>query len=177
MNPWLYLSLMYAKLAVQCFLLKKEGRGFWNSPFSDPAGDHGAVAAQPEQPAVCLHPPAWRGRGLLLGRGGPLQRRLGRHEDARQGGVSTRFSAFRYRQRDGKLSPTFGDFDTIFTVMLMQDVIVARSREIFTAIAIKRKIVQWVHRVVYTVQFQSTRVILADRTKGESDYTAVIKPP
>jgi hypothetical protein len=46
--------------------------------------------------------------------------------------------------------PTFRDFVTILTETSMQDVTVARSREIFTAIAITRKIVQCYcfHRVV-----------------------------
>jgi len=66
---------------------------------------------------------------------------------------------------------------TILTETLMQDVMFARSREIVTAIANTKKIVQWVHRVVYTVQFQSTRVIPAYRTKGEFANTAGINPP
>jgi hypothetical protein len=65
---------------------------------------------------------------------------------------------------------TFGDFVTILTERSMQDVMVARSPVIFTAIAITKKIVQCycVHRVVYTVQFPSKRVIPANITKGES---------
>jgi hypothetical protein len=49
---------------------------------------------------------------------------------------------------------TFGDFFvTILTEWSMQDVTVARSRVIFMAIAMTRKIVQCycVHRVVYTL--------------------------
>jgi hypothetical protein len=66
--------------------------------------------------------------------------------------------------------PTFEDFVTILTERLMQDVTVARSRVIFIAIVITRKILQCYcgNRVMYTVQFQSTRVIPADITNGES---------
>jgi hypothetical protein len=54
-----------------------------------------------------------------------------------------RYSIYSH-QRDEELSrgPTFRDFVTILTETSMQDVTVARSREIFTAIAITRKIVQ-----------------------------------
>jgi hypothetical protein len=46
-------------------------------------------------------------------------------------------------------------------------------------IAITRKIVQWCfgNRVIYTVQFQSTRVIPADITKGESALYNIVEPP
>ena len=71
-------------------------------PLSDPAGDHGAVAAQPEQPALRLHPAAGRGGGRLLGRRGcPLQRRLGRHEDEEQGRSTPRHTALRYKGERG----------------------------------------------------------------------------
>jgi hypothetical protein len=48
------------------------------------------------------------------------------------------------------IDPTFGDFVTILTERLMQDVTVERSQVIFTVIAITRKILQCycVHRVV-----------------------------
>jgi hypothetical protein len=42
--------------------------------------------------------------------------------------------------------PTLGDFVTIFTDTSMQDVTVARSQEIFVAIAITRKVVQYIGR-------------------------------
>jgi hypothetical protein len=57
---------------------------------------------------------------------------------------------------------TFGDFVTILTERLMQDITVERSRVIFTAIAITRKIVLQCyceHRVVCTLYSFSTRVI------------------
>jgi hypothetical protein len=68
--------------------------------------------------------------------------------------------------------PTFGDFVTILTERSEQDVTVEGSWVIFPAIAVTRKIVQCycVHVVVYRlyVQLQSTTVIPADITKGES---------
>jgi hypothetical protein len=55
-------------------------------------------------------------------------------------------------QRDGEYSrdPTFGDFVPILTETSMQDITVARSREILMAIAITRKILQCycLHRLV-----------------------------
>jgi len=64
----------------------------------------------------------------------------------------------------------FGDFVTILTERLMQGVTVVRSRAVFTAIVITRKIVQChcVHRVVYTLYSFSTTVISVDMTKRES---------
>jgi hypothetical protein len=74
--------------------------------------------------------------------------------------------------REMKNISTFGDFVTILPEKSMQDVMVERSRVIFTAITITRKILQCycVHRVVYLYTLNSflTTVIPADITKGES---------
>jgi len=77
--------------------------------------------------------------------------------------------------------PTFRDFVIILTERSVQDVMVARSRAIFTVVAITRKIVQryCVQRVVYTVRFQSTRIIPCRHNKRKICIIliSVIEPP